>query len=174
LEAAVTGKADAALSRLFNSANTLNTISDEITTQIKELEAALTAHGIGVSAWVTVDTWSADQDNYSLSYSASIGFDKHNGKWGLLYSIWCNEFDEAQVSFLRETSREIRIGALEKLPELFEKLADETQNLIKKATKNLSDAKDIAAALKKNGRATGSSKRHTLALEPIPTLEAKK
>ncbi len=146
----MTGKADSALSRLFSSAKSLNTVSDQISAQIKELEGALVAQGIGVSAWVEVDRWTSD-DEYQLETIASIGFGKHDGKWGLLYQLWCDVFDEARVCFLRDTARDIRIGSLEKMPMLFEKLADETQKLTESATRNLADAKAITSALKSKG-----------------------
>jgi hypothetical protein len=153
LEAAVTGKADVALSRLFSSAQELNAISDEISAQIRDLEAALASNGIGVSAWINVATWDHKSDEgHTLHFSAGIGYGKHNRKWGLLYSVWCDEFGEESVSFLRDTPRDVRIGALQKLPELFDKLAEETQKLVARGRENLSDAKEIAAALKNNGR----------------------
>jgi hypothetical protein len=152
MEAALTGKADAALSHLFSSAKSLNAVTDQISAQISEIEAALAANGIGVSAWVEVDRWTENEPRYSLLYIASIGYAKHKGKWALLYSVWCEETEAHEVSFLRDTSRAIRIGALQKLPLLFEKLAEETQRLTEEAARNLADAKAIASALKANGR----------------------
>lgn len=152
LEAAVTGKADVALSRLLSSAKSLNAVSDQISTEVSEIEAALAANRIGVAAWVEVDRWTEGARDFLIPYVASIGYDKHNGKWALLYSVWCEATEDSDVSFLRDTSREIRIGALQKLPLLFEKLAEETQKLTEKATNNLSDAKSITSALKSNGR----------------------
>ena len=147
----MTGKADLAITRLFSSAKSLNAISDQITTQIKELETALACHGIGVSAWVEADRWT-EAGEFSLDYVAMVGYGKHNGKWGLLYQVWCETTDNSDISFLRDMSREIRIGALQKLPRLFEKLAEETQKLTELASQNLADAKAITSALKSTGK----------------------
>jgi hypothetical protein len=152
MEAAVTGKADTAISRLFSSANSLNAVSDQISSQISEIESALIANRVGVPAWVEVARWVEGSGEYSLDYVASLGYDKHNGKWALLYGVWCDTSETHDVSFLRDTSREIRIGSLQKLPLLFDKLAEETQKLTEQATKNLADAKAITSALKANGR----------------------
>ena len=148
----MTGKANASLSRLFASAKSLNDVSDRLTAQIKDIEAALAANGIGVEGWVHLENWSEQADGYALDYSAGLGYGKHNGKWGLLYSIWCEQIGESTKSFLRDTAREVRISALEKLPDLFDKLSEETQKLTQKATENLSVAQEVASALKTNGR----------------------
>lgn len=152
MEAAVTGKADAAISRLFSSADSLNAVSDQLSNQIAEIEAALAANRVGVPAWVEVDRWTEDAGPHRLDYVASLGYDKHNGKWALLYGVWCEVTETHDVSFLRDTSRQVRIGSLQKLPLLFDKLAEETQKLTEKATKNLAEAKAITSALKANGR----------------------
>ena len=149
----MTGKAEASLSRLFTSAKSLNSVSDQITIQIKEIEAALAAHGIGVTGWAAVESWDEQtKEGYTLHYSTSIGYGKLNGKWGLLYDLYCDEFGESSTSFLRDSAREVRIAALEKLPDLFDKLAEATAELTERANKNLVAAKAIASALKENGR----------------------
>ena len=174
----MTGKADAALSRLFSSAKSLNTVSDKITAQIKEIESALAAHGIGVEAWINVDKWTEDlwsdngEQKWAVQYYASIGYAKHNGKWALLYSAGSDFGGGPTTSQLRDTAREVRISALKRLPELFDKLAEETQKLTEKAAKNLVVAREIAAALQKNEHVGGLPAGHPLAASLADALRS--
>ncbi len=148
----MTGKAQASLSRLFTSAKSLNEVSDKINAQIKDIESALVVQGIGVSAWIDLETWSEESSGQTVKISTTLGYGKYNGRWALLYDVWCDQMDESQTSFLCDASRDTRIKALEKLPDLLDKLAEETQKLTQQATQSLTVAQEIVSALKTNGR----------------------
>ena len=148
----MTGKAEVSLSHLFSSAKLLNDVSDKISAQIKDIETALAARGVGVTAWISLKSWDEEVGDHTLNYTASLGYAKHNGRWGLLHEVYCDQFGEATTSFLRDVAREVRIDALEKLPDLFDRLAEETQKLTETAHRNLSVAREITAALNSNGR----------------------
>ncbi|MDA2937993.1 hypothetical protein MYX75_07000 [Acidobacteria bacterium AH-259-A15] len=153
----MTNKVDAALERLASFTQTLNEASDKLSVQIAAIESALSEYKLGITAWVNLkreqDFSEADDKGvrHQLTYVEQLGYGKHKGRWGLLVSwFWEELLDPYNLdqSFLRDTSRETRLAAIEKLPDLLEALAQKAAKVTEETTKKAAQAKEIAAALK--------------------------
>jgi hypothetical protein len=135
---------------LASIAPSLNTVSDELTQAVGVLDEALKKLNIGLSAWVIFR--SRGDDDYPQFYDLDqIGYCKVNSTWGIaIQHVWGDESTDSHHSegpwLFNEASREMRIQAVDKLPELIEELsrvAAQTQKKIQEKTKqvrNLADA----------------------------------
>src|SRR6266705_2500335 len=122
---------DAALKELTSLAQVLNKTSDDLTKHLTYVETALGALKLGVSVWVTLGKHNeiSEPDTNGLRTPLTIvkmlGYSKYKNKWGLLFAEYCEEFFDGeydQESFLRDAPREIRLAAVEKLPDLLKAL----------------------------------------------------
>ncbi|MGC2729766.1 MAG: hypothetical protein WA254_11245, partial [Candidatus Sulfotelmatobacter sp.] len=70
--------------------------------------------------------------------------------WGLLTYIFAEESDEPEeFAFLREAPRDVRLAAVDKLPELLDALVEKAVQTAQEATKKAEKAGQIAAGLNK-------------------------
>ena len=148
----------ALLKQLTTVSQNLNEASNQLSEQIKSIEAALAAQKLGVRAWVelrrTPQREQADDGRtYEITRVDSLGYDKHHGKWGLLVSSWIEEFadpdDEGDVCLLRDAPRELRMAAVDALPKLILRIGDEASTLAKEVARKAGKAKTLAAVLNK-------------------------
>jgi hypothetical protein len=152
---------DSALKELASVAQVLNKTSDDLTKQLTEVEAALATLKLGVKTWVTMRKCSelSDPDNegkrYQITIVQQLGYGRNNNKWGLLFMEYCEEWFEGEpdlLEFLRDAPREIRLLAVEKLPDLLNALIKEAKQITQETAKKAAEAKQIAAGLGKNSR----------------------
>lgn len=157
----MTGKVEASLKQLSSLAKTLNEASDELSRQITALESALNSYNLGVWVWVKepilTETELSEPDGeghrYEVCYVHQLGYGKHKGKWGLVVgSFWDADPEEGQLTFLRDASREIRLKAMDRVPDLLEALAKELAVLTDEASKKAAEAKELSSALTKRAR----------------------
>src|SRR5712692_8552214 len=145
------GKAEAALKQLASLSKSLNEASDQLNRQIAEIESALNTYKLGISAWVELkreqeQTPGGDGKFYELTHVEDFGYGKHNGKWGLLVSSYYEEFIDPAVpqtietAFLRDASREIRLAAVEKVPDLLSALSGEAAKITDEVLKKTAGA----------------------------------
>jgi len=150
---AVTGKVDASLRKLSSVSENLNQVSDQLSAQLESIESALNNLKLGVFAWVQVSKESHFEPGLPgyVNDVVDLGYGRHKGRWALLFDDYCEEIgnDGSGVGFLRDAPRETRISAVGKIPELLEKLAEETTKLTEKASQGVSEAREIAQALSK-------------------------
>ena len=150
------GKVETSLKQLSLLSKSLNEASDELSKQISAIESAINEFKLGIWAWVRKPILTefelSDPDEkgqrFELNYHYRLGYGKHNAKWGLLVSYrWEANEEDMEIEFLRDTSREIRIKATERIPELLDALAKEMSALTQETSKKASEAKELAAAL---------------------------
>jgi len=150
------GKVEASLKQLSLLSKSLNEASDELSKQISAIESAVNQFKLGIWAWVRepilTESELSDPDaegkRFELNYHYQLGYGKHNGKWGLLVSyFWEANDEDTKIEFLRDTSREIRINAIDKIPDLLDILAKDMSRLTQETSKKASEAKELAAAL---------------------------
>jgi hypothetical protein len=151
----MTDRIDSTLKKLASVSQSLNQASDLVTSRIAEVEAALREYKLGVEAWVDIRRWyeegqSTDGSWYRLGRTQRLAYGKKDGKWGLLTYIIPEESDEyEEFAFLREASRDIRLAAIDKLPDLLEALVEKAVQTAQEATKKAEKAGQIAAGLAK-------------------------
>jgi hypothetical protein len=149
---------DATLKNLAALSRSLNEASDLLSKQIVQVEAALNELNLGVSAWVVISKTEEDVATKKedgpmfVDHVLEAGYGKHKGKWGLLFLDSRPDFDNYDVTFLRDSPREHRIAAVEKLPELLKALEAEAAKVTEQATKKAGEMKQFAAALNKIAR----------------------
>lgn len=143
-------KAEASLLQLSSFAQSLNKVSDELSTALDQVETILNSYRLGVSAWVKVKSEEMYEQGGSVRYTEAtwLGYDKYKGKWGLVVGTEIEEVGELQESgFLREASREVRIAAIEKIPELAEKLVKDAEKIVADAAAGATKAKELATLM---------------------------
>jgi hypothetical protein len=130
----------------------LNEASDLVSQQLADFEKAFNAFNLGVSAWIVLHEWdtpvNSGERTYWIKEGISIGYGKHKGKWGLLYSEWNDVQDEWHIQWLREAPREDRLTAVAKLPELLSKLEAEASKVAEDARAKAAQMKEMVGAVR--------------------------
>lgn len=152
----MTGNVETSLKQLSVLSKSLNEASDELSKHISGIESALNQFKLGIWAWVRqpilTETELSEPDDkgqrYEFDYHYDLGYGKHNGKWGLLVShYWEGDDEDQKVVFLRDASREVRLKAMDRIPDLLDVLAKEMSVVTQETSKKASEAKELAAAL---------------------------
>jgi hypothetical protein len=137
---------------LTKAAEVLNGVSDAFGKAVSDIDEALKKLNLGITAWVIVDEDPATPDDPAYLIE-EIGYSKILGKWGIairartgLY-VEGNDDETSETWLFNEASRTLRMKAIEKLPELVNRLALEAAKMTKELQSKLSDAQAVAAAL---------------------------
>lgn len=161
----MSSKGDALVARVQSSyrqlaaaANNLNNVSDQLGETIAELDGALKKLNIGISAWVSVSISHYEQDPTQYE-GEELGYAKIAGKWGI--GIRTISGDEDTPFGLEETikdqwhfndaPRDLRLRAIDKIPELFERLTTDANASAQRIQQKLAHAKQLAAAIDSAG-----------------------
>jgi hypothetical protein len=151
----MTDKVQSTLKKLASVSHSLNQASDLVTSRIAEVESALREYKLGVEAGTDIQKWYeegqfTDGSWYRLRRTRRLAYGKKNGKWGLLTYIIAEESDEyEEFAFLREAPRDVRLAAIDKLPEVLEALVEKAVQTTQEATKKAETAGQIASGLNK-------------------------
>lgn len=138
--------------KLAASAANLNQVSDELSKPIEDLGEALKKLNLGVTAWVTF----AEDDDTKYGrgswWARNIGYAKISGKWGIAlrtvsgdYSYPDDERDEAWL--FNDAPRWLRLEGIDHLPELIDKLIEETEATSQKLKEKIDAATALAGAI---------------------------
>ncbi len=123
----------AAYARGRASADALANVTDELNSKIAEAETSLAALKLGVRASVLIreDT----NSETGLSWYSHLSFGKWEKSWRLLYETSSDFHDEVETTPLTNASREVRLQAIDVMPDLLlamvesaEKEADEVKS----------------------------------------------
>jgi len=140
-----------AYKELVVSAAALNTTSDELGKFISSIDKSIQALNLGIEAWVDVGSgWSNDRSGeFETHY---LGHDKIRGTWGIALRIsQGSEQDPESTSneywLFNEGPRELRVSAIDKLPELLQRLKKKAESTSKKIADKTAQAKELADAL---------------------------
>lgn len=149
-----------AYQQLTASASNLNTASDELGKSINLFDSALKKLNVGVATWVEVNSWEDSNGDYTAHY---LGYAKVGGRWGIALSIgkgnsrWPEEAQSEEWLF-NEAPRTLRAEAVDKLPELVEKLVTTADDTTKKIKEKTDRARELAATITTLAAATSSRK----------------
>lgn len=148
--------------KLSVAASDINTASDELGEAVSELDAALKKLNLGVTAWTTIRGTTNQAGDYWCD--DEIGFAKIGNKWGIaLRKVSGNQYDpesETEEAWLfNDAPRLLRIEGVEKLPDLLDKLIQETQKTAKHIKSNAAYAKELATAIAATEVASESDSR---------------
>ncbi len=154
-------KVDAGLRELASVSHSLNQASDQLSKSLADVESALGAYKLGVSAWVELHREkelsepASDGRRYEYTVVQLLGYGKYKGKWGLLVASYCEEMFEGEYheeQFLRDAPRETRLAAVEKVPGLLKALTENAAKVAEEAAKKAGKVRQIAAGLDKKIR----------------------
>lgn len=139
------------LHELASCADNLNSLSDQLTKQVTEIESSINKMGIGLTASVDTEKWSDENgETYNIW---RICYEKYSGKWGLtIEHLWGHEgFGEGDSETLpfKDAPREHRLRAVEKIPELIDALVKKSKDFASDISDTASYAEELAAAFTK-------------------------
>jgi hypothetical protein len=139
-------------SQLKAAAQELNSISDELGKPITEIDAALKKLNIGVAVWVPIRKEDgAPQESWY--WREDIGYCKIGANWGISLRKISGDRDypgdeQEEPWLFNDAPRILRIAAIEKIPELLERLSTEAVKTTEKIRARLSEAQSVAEAVK--------------------------
>lgn len=117
-----------AFEKLTAAAAELNTVSDELAKPISAIETVLQGLNPGVPAWITFRSHTNGEFGEQGETRYCLGYAKVSRKWGLVILYMVVDPDGLPITneewHFNDAPRRYRVQALEKLPELFEKLAE--------------------------------------------------
>jgi hypothetical protein len=137
---------------LTGISSSLNTASDELTQAVGLLDEALKKLNIGLSVWVIFRD-RTDDNSGGLYDVDEIGYSKINGTWGItIQHVWGDASIDRHHSegpwLFHDASREMRIQAVDKLPELVEELSKVAIDTHKKIQEKTKQVRDLADAIR--------------------------
>jgi hypothetical protein len=143
-------KVQSSFQQLTEAATDLNSASDSLGRSISELDLALKKLNLGIRVWVT-----AQSDEEDASYRRKeLGYAKVDGRWGIaLRTVSGNYNDPDERDYIEEwlfndAPRNLRIGAIGKIPELLAALSNEASETTKLIKGKLAEAEEVATAIK--------------------------
>jgi hypothetical protein len=150
-EETLSSRAQTSYQKLATAAVTLNTTSDQLGKVIVELDAALKALNLGISSWVSFNEWT---DENGSDYSCDqLGYSKVGGKWGIALRSLSGNYnfpEDTSVDgpwLFNDAPRALRIPAIDKVPELLEKLTKDAVATTEKINEKLHQSRELAKAI---------------------------
>lgn len=130
--------------QLAAAAQALNTASDDLAKVIRHLDATLKKLALEITVWVQVNG-TADETQY---WANEVGYVKFEGKWCIALRevtgyLQDNSDETEQVWIFSDAPRALRVEAVDKIPDLLEKLLQQAQQ----ATENIERKIEQAAEL---------------------------
>ena len=113
------------------SATELNAVSDRLGKVASRIDSAFQKLNLGIEGWVKFREGGSD-DGVQF-WSDEVGYAKVGGKWGLaIRSVAGHEgmdsYSEYDAWLFNDAPRALRVDAVDKIPQLFEKLTNEVAN----------------------------------------------
>jgi hypothetical protein len=146
-------------SNFTKAAEVLNSVSDAFSKAVSDIDEAFKRLNLGIVAWVQVheDGPSSDDPVYQVE---EIGYAKLGNKWGIAVRARtgniASDRDEENVDVwpFNEATRALRLRAIEKLPNLVNKLSQLAAQMTKELQVKLADTQAVASALNPPKRRT--------------------
>lgn len=138
------------LKQLETSAHALNKLSDELTKKVAEVEDAINRLNLGISAHVDIQYWGSEDGLESSAWRLAYG--KESGKWGFVIEYVSENLNWPDAGkheswLFKDSPREKRIRAVEKIPELIGALVKKSNEVAEEIGRKVSYTQSIAATL---------------------------
>jgi hypothetical protein len=140
--------------RLVDSAAKLNKVSDQLTIQIEQIDAALKNLNLGVTAWVMI---AENEDEDGNWIEEELGYTRIGSRWGVALRTHSgtrgtdpNHPDETFSAFA-DAPRPLRIRAVPHIPKLIDQLSVEAEAMIAKLSPEVDEVSALALALQASG-----------------------
>jgi hypothetical protein len=143
-------KVESHLVELTGAAQTLNAVSDEFTKQVSTIENTLSRLNLGIRANVVV--YSSSNMEGTVTKYLRLGYGKSGGRWGFIIEQFTDhlnwdDYEDFESWAFNDAPRELRIDAVDKIPELLEALVKKSGEIAAKMTKKTEYTKALAARL---------------------------
>jgi hypothetical protein len=151
---------------LSASASEVNKASSELASAVSQLDEMLKRLNLGVTAWVVIRSRAAEPPEYD---DYELGYARVNSKWGLAIRRIHGDPDHEDIEgpwAFNDAKRELRIGAVDKIPGLLEKLAQKTADTAEMLTEKTRQVLEFSSAIESIAAAKTDPK--PLALPPPP------
>jgi len=137
-----------ALVRARLAADRLGPATDQVTETIAKIERALEEARFGVSGSIGLRSEAWEMDDETRSSEVQLAFRKEGKRWMLMIDSQ-NPYDDEhwQSTPLVNASRELRVLAVQKLPDLVDALANAAEARLAEVTDAQRRADDLLAAL---------------------------
>ncbi len=138
------------LKQLATSAHALNKLSDQLTKEVAEIEDTINRLNLGVTANVRFEHWSNEEHTSYSSWRLAYG--KEGGKWGFVIEYVSEDLEDPFAGShdtwpFKDSPRDKRIRAVEKIPDLLEALVKQSNELAEEISRKISYTQSIAATL---------------------------
>lgn len=136
--------------RLQVAAAELNIVSNQLGVSISVLDTALQHLNLGISTWVHVDIWDNGHGDFELQ---EIGYTKVGSKWGIALRTTQGNFEtdpegnSHEQWLFNDAPRGLRIAAIDKLPDLLEKLAEDAKATAGRIRDKIEQSQQVARAI---------------------------
>ena len=151
------------LPSLAATAANLNNASKKLTEIIERLDGALQRLNLGVTAWVQVNGANSSPD-LSAFWSEDLGYSRIGRKWGLALrriegDHALNEWELLDEWPFNEAPRDLRIGAITRIPKLLKKLDQEAQMVAEEISESIDVTVPIVTAIEDSAHPQRSIKK---------------
>ena len=153
-ESPVSEMLSAPFKRLAESAAKLNKVSDQLTTQIEQIDAALKNLNLGVTAWVMI---AENEDEDGNWIEEELGYARIGSRWGVALRTHSgtrgtdpNQPEETFSAFA-DAPRQLRMRAVRHIPKLIDQLSVEAEAMIEKLSPEVEEVSALARALQASG-----------------------
>lgn len=141
--------------QLSNTAVKLNTISDQLCSQVEKIDTALKRLNLGVSAWLEIRN---DRDEDGNWWVEELGYARVGNKWGVALKTSSGFFGDPSEPDIdlwafADAPRHLRIKAVGRIGELIDCLRTEADKMIEQLEPKVQDLTNITAALDSLGGA---------------------
>jgi hypothetical protein len=132
---------------LSASASEVNKASSELASAVSHLDEMLKRLNLGITGWVVIRSRNAEPPQYD---DYELGYARVNSKWGLAIRRIHGDPDHEDVEgpwAFSDAKRELRIGAVDKIPELLEKLAQKAADTAEQLTEKTREVLKYSSAI---------------------------
>jgi len=149
------------LSKLANSAKSLNDITDELTKQVLQIQDAVNNLNLGVSTSIEFSRWSDEEGIRSGLWRLAYG--KGAGKWGFAIEYITEDIrdpreDTYESWLFKDAPRDERVRAVDYIPDLLQALLSKSEDVAANVNKKLNYAKELSSAIPTTGGQHGREK----------------
>jgi hypothetical protein len=148
--------------RLAVAADYLTSKSDEFSKIVAIVDAALKKLNLGVAAWERIR--GSDDDGQGNYWGEYVGYARVSDKWGIALSEVRGNHRHADQEIntewlFNDAPRSLRISAIDKIPDLFDKLIKYTDKTARKIDQKIAEAQALADALSKAAAGVDAQKK---------------
>jgi prefoldin subunit 5 len=139
---------------LAQTASELNSATKQLSKTIQTLDDSLKNLNLGISSWLQFSVGGTEDGMVEECHE--LGYAKINGKWGLAirYRSWlCQDPDRGECTewLYADASRDLRLRAIDYIPDLIEKLNKDAQAITTKLNHKIEEAELLAKVINSIG-----------------------